>query len=118
MSSLKQLAHTWIDAFNKHDLDLLLSLYHDEAEHYSPKLKIHQPHTNGIIKGKTALKNWWSDAFTRLPNLHYQLLQLTIEENRVFMEYIRQTPGEPDLQVGEVLLFEHNTIIASRVYHS
>ncbi len=108
----------WFDAFNEHDIEKLLALYDDEAVHYSPKLKIHQPASLGLIEGKPALRAWWTDAFDRLPNLHYKVLQLTAEDDRVFMEYIRQTPGEDDLRVGEVLTIEGGKIIGSRVYHS
>ncbi len=118
MSPLKSIALHWFEAFNKHDIEMLLDLYHNEAEHYSPKLKIHQPESNGLIKGKAALRIWWTDAFKRLPNLHYNVIKLTADEEQVFMEYIRQTPGEEDLRVGEVLVIEDGKIIASRVYHS
>jgi len=118
MNDLKIIARSWFAAFNSHDLEALLELYDENAEHYSPKLKVHQPSTNGLIRGKNALREWWSDAFRRLPDLHYELISLTAEEDRVFMEYIRQTPGEDDLRVGEVLLIRNNRIVASRVYHS
>ena len=118
MNALKEIARQWFEAFNKHDIEMLLNLYHNEAEHYSPKLKVHQPQTNGFIKGKTALRNWWIDAFNRLPNLHYEVLNLTADNKQVFMEYLRQTPGETDLIVGEVLQIKDSKIIASRVYHS
>jgi ketosteroid isomerase-like protein len=118
MNSIKALALQWFEAFNKHDIEMLLQLYHNDAEHYSPKLKIHQPETKGLIKGKAALRNWWTDAFQRLPQLHYQVIKLTADEDQVFMEYIRQTPGEADLRVGEVLVIENGKIVASRVFHS
>ncbi|HRI25788.1 MAG TPA: nuclear transport factor 2 family protein [Ferruginibacter sp.] len=118
MQSPQQIAHNWFDAFNAHDIEMLLALYADDAEHYSPKLKLRQPETNGLIKGKPALRAWWTDAFTRLPQLHYEVLQLTANDSRVFMEYIRRVPGEEDMQVGEVLVIENGKIIASRVYHS
>lgn len=118
MPSLKQIALLWFEAFNAHDIDKLLALYAEDAAHYSPKLKIHQPETNGLIQGKAALRTWWTDAFKRLPNLHYEVLQLTADEEQVFMEYIRQTPNEADLRVGEVLVINNGKITASRVYHS
>ena len=114
----KQIAHQWFAAFNQHDIEMLLALYDDNAEHYSPKLKVHQPQTNGFIKGEDALRGWWIDAFKRLPHLHYKVLQLTADDEQVFMEYIRQTPNEDDLRVGEVLVIKDGKIIASRVYHS
>jgi ketosteroid isomerase-like protein len=118
MAELKKIAHTWFDAFNEHDIEKLLALYDEQAEHYSPKLKVHQPETNGWIKGKASLRSWWADAFKRLPHLHYQVLSLTADGEQVFMEYIRQTPGEHDLRVGEVLVIRNGKIVASRVFHS
>lgn len=111
------LALQWFAAFNEHNLENLLSLYDDNAEHYSPKLKLRQPETNGLIKGKQALHNWWQDAFDRLPNLHYKILNIVANDTMVFMEYIRQTPNEDDMQIGEVLEIKNERIIASRVYH-
>src|SRR5690606_38033871 len=114
---LQSIAFKWFDAFNSHNLEQLLSLYDDEAEHYSPKLKIRKPETNGLVKGKPALREWWKDAIERLPSLHYKVTSLTANGDRVFMEYIRQVDGEDDMFVAEVLVVKENKIIASRVYH-
>jgi hypothetical protein len=113
----KLIAKKWFAAFNTHDLEELLELYDEAAEHYSPKLKVRKPETKGLIKGKAALHEWWKDAFERLPTLHYELLKLTADEEQVFMEYLRQVDGEEDLQVGEVLEISGGLIIFSRVYH-
>ncbi len=113
----EQIALKWFEAFNEHDLEKLLALYDDSAEHYSPKLKIRQPETKGLITGKTALRTWWQDAFIRLPSLHYTVTKLTASTDRVFMEYIRQVNSEPDMLVAEVLEVKNGMIIASRVYH-
>ncbi|MBL7931073.1 MAG: nuclear transport factor 2 family protein [Bacteroidia bacterium] len=113
----KQIALKWFEAFNEHNLEKLLSLYHDNAEHYSPKLKIRQPETNGLVKGKNALRAWWKDSFDRLPGLRYEVKKLTADEDQVFMEYIRHVTGEEDLKVGEVLEIKNDLIVFSRVYH-
>ena len=113
----KIIATKWFAAFNEHNLENLLSLYSDTAEHFSPKLKIRQPETNGLIKGKPALRTWWQDAFDRLPSLQYEVIKLTADEEQVFMEYIRHVEGEEDLSVGEVLQISNGLIVFSRVYH-
>jgi ketosteroid isomerase-like protein len=113
----KHIATKWFEAFNEHNLENLLSLYDDEAQHYSPKLKIRMPETLGLIKGKQALREWWQDAFDRLPTLSYEVIKLTADVDQVFMEYIRHVDGEQDLSVGEVLQIENELIIFSRVYH-
>ena len=113
----KEIAIKWFEAFNEHDLEKLLALYHNDAEHFSPKLKIRLPETQGLIKGKDALRSWWQDAFDRLPSLNYEVNKLTADDEQVFMEYIRHVKGEEDLRVGEILEIKNGLIIFSRVYH-
>jgi ketosteroid isomerase-like protein len=119
MTSQKNLsiAHAWFEAFNSHNLEKLLSLYDDDAEHFSPKLKIRHPETNGLVTGKNALRTWWQDAFDRIPTLHYKVTSLTANSDRVFMEYIRTFENEDDMLVAEVLEIKEGNIVASRVYH-
>lgn len=112
-----KIAKQWLSAFNEHDLEKLLSLYDEHAEHYSPKLKMRKPETNGLVQGKPAMKAWWRDAFERLPGLVYREETITANEERVFMEYLRMVPGEEDMRVAEVLEIRNGLIVASRVYH-
>jgi ketosteroid isomerase-like protein len=112
------IAHHWFAAFNARDLEKLLALYADDAQHYSPKLKLRQPETQGLIKGKEALRSWWQDSFDRLPTLRYEPTKFIAEGNSIFMEYIRHVDVEEDMTVGEVLEIKDKLIIASRVYHS
>jgi len=89
-SELIEIAQQWFLGFNNKDLKSLLLLYDENAEHFSPKLKVRHPETNGLIRGQKALQSWWQDAFDRLPSLHYEIVRLTPYEDRVFMEYVRQ----------------------------
>jgi ketosteroid isomerase-like protein len=111
------IARAWLAAFNARRLDDLLALYDDAAVHTSPKLRDKRPETKGQVRGKPALRSWWQDAFDRLPGLRYEELSLTAGGERVWMEYLRRLPGEPDMPVAEVLEVEHGKIVASRVYH-
>ena len=112
------IAQKWFAAFNAHDLERLLTLYADDAQHYSPKLKIRQPETKGLIVGKDALRSWWQDSFDRLPSLRYEPTQFIADDVKVFMEYTRYVDGDEPMVVGEVLEVRHGLIVASRVYHS
>lgn len=115
--TLEDIAQQWFNAFNTHNLEGLLALYDDHAIHFSPKLKIRQPETQGLIKGKAALRDWWKDSFDRLPTLHYQPTSFTANEQRIFMEYIRSVEGETEMLIAEVLEISYGKINASRVYH-
>jgi hypothetical protein len=112
-----QIAKNWFNAFNTHNLEALLGLYDDEAKHFSPKLKIRKPETKGLVEGKNSLREWWKDAFDRLPSLNYAYTTLTADDQRVFMEYLRKVDGEDDMLVAEVLEIKNGLITASRVYH-
>lgn len=111
------IARQWFDAFNEHNLEKLLALYHDNAQHYSPKLKLRKPETKGLITGKNALREWWKDSFERLPTLKYIPERFIANDSAVFMEYTRCVKGEENLSVGEVLEAKDGLIVASRVYH-
>lgn len=113
----KNIATLWFKAFNEHNLEDLLALYDDQAQHFSPKLKIREPQTHGLIKGKDALRTWWKDCFDRLPTLRYHVKSLIAEDGKVFMEYTREVDNEENLEVGEVLEMESGKIVFSRVYH-
>lgn len=111
------IALKWFEAFNEHNLEKLLSLYDDNAKHFSPKLKVRHPETEGLIIGKNALRTWWQDAFDRLPSLHYSVINLTANNSRVFMEYTRKVENELDMEVAEVLEIKNGLIVFSKVYH-
>src|ERR1700758_5589921 len=110
MENITYIAEKWFAAFNEKNLDALLALYDDNAEQFSPKLKIRQPETQGLIKGKKQLHDWWKDAFDRLPTLHYKPNYFIAADDKIFMEYVRSVKGEEDLIVGEVLFFKNGMI--------
>jgi hypothetical protein len=114
---LNSIAEGWFAAFNDHNLERLLGLYHNEAQHFSPKLREQHPETKGLIKGKALLHDWWQEAFVRFPSLKYEVIRLTPFEDRVFMEYVRHVIGQEDLFVGEMLEIKDSKIITSTVFH-
>lgn len=111
------IAQKWIAAFNNKKLDDLLALYDEKAIHFSPKLKTRRPETNGFVIGRSQLRDWWLDAFERLPSLEYLALSYTANESRVFIEYLRRVEGEHEMNIAEVLEIKNNKIVSSRVYH-
>ncbi len=117
MTDLIALAREWLACFDLKDVDRLVSLYAADARHTSPKLRAQKPETGGHVVGREALRAWWADAFQRLPQLKYVERTLTTDGERVWIEYIRFAPGEPDLQVAEVLVVRDGKIVESRVYH-
>ena len=116
-TDLRAIGQEWMRAFNARDLDALLALYAEDAVHTSPKLRERQPETGGLIRGRTALREWWADSFRRLPGLRYDSMALTADAERVWFEYRRVLSGQPDSIVAEVLIVREGRIVESRVYH-
>ena len=116
--TLAEITKEWIASFNEHNIDKLLSLYHDNAVHYSPRLEAEKPETNGWLRGKEQLKEWWQRSFDELPSLSYELEDFSIGESKVFMEYTRRVDGERERYVMEFLKVENFLIVESRVLRS
>ncbi|MDF1719960.1 MAG: nuclear transport factor 2 family protein [Minwuia sp.] len=65
-------AMTWIEAWNSHDLEVILALYHDDAVMASPYIADLGIAATGALRGKSALRSYWSGALQRKPNLHFR----------------------------------------------
>ncbi len=111
------IAQSWLDAFNAGDVTRLVSLYAEDCTHTSPKIRALHPETGGQLCGQAALTTWWADALGRLPGLRYEKTTITADDNRVFLEYMRQAPDGPPMPVAEVFDIRAGKISASRVYH-
>ena len=114
---VRALAERWLACFEARDLDGLLALYTDDAVHTSPKIRVRHPETGGVLRGKSALRAWWGDAFARLPSMRYVPTAITADARRAYLEYVRKVDGEPDLPIAEVFEVEGERIAQSRVFH-
>ena len=112
-----EIARTWLDAWERRDVDTLAGLYAVDARHTSPKLRTLRTATGGFLMGRDEIRAWFAHAMQRLPGLRYVPLALTADDARVCMEYRRENPGEADLLVAEVLEIRDGRIVASRVFH-
>jgi hypothetical protein len=118
MTDPVDLARRWLSCFETKDVEALVALYAENARHHSPKLRLHRPETHGWIQGRPALRDWWTDAFRRIPALRYEERSITAHPGRVVLEYLRKAPGEQDLPVAEIFEVDENGLITeSRVYH-
>jgi len=69
-------AERWLTAWNAHDLDAVLMLFHDEVVFTSPLATQVVPESQGVIRGKPALRNYWAAALAQMPGLHFELTSL------------------------------------------
>lgn len=69
-------ADRWLAAWNAHDLDAVLALFHDDVIFTSPLAQKVVPESEGVLQGKDALRAYWTAALRQVPDLHFELTRL------------------------------------------
>jgi ketosteroid isomerase-like protein len=62
-------ARDWAAAWNRRDVDAVLALFVDDVAFTSPTAQAVVGH--GTVRGKPALKGYWSSALARITTLHF-----------------------------------------------
>lgn len=80
-------ASDWIDAWNAHDLDRILAHYADDFEMASPVIVQIAGEPSGTLKGKAAVRAYWSKALQLLPDLKFELLSVLVGVASITLYY-------------------------------
>ena len=97
----EQFATDWIDSWNSHDLARVLSHYADDFEMSSPMIRQLVGEPSGILRGKAAVRAYWSKALELIPNLHFELVSVLAGVTSVTLYY----KGAHDRLAAEVFHF-------------
>lgn len=80
-------AREWIDSWNSHDLNRILSHYSDDFEMTSPFIVGVMNEPTGTIKGKENVRAYWAKALERIPDLHFELIEVLASVNSIAIYY-------------------------------
>jgi ketosteroid isomerase-like protein len=80
-------AAEWIDAWNSHDLDRILSHYTDDFEMSSPLIVQIMGEPTGTLKGKAAIREYWAKALARIPDLRFEVEDVLAGASSVVIRY-------------------------------
>jgi hypothetical protein len=72
----KQFAADWVNAWNAHDLDAILSHYVDDFEMTSPVMVQMNVSQTGHLQGKHAIRAYWQKALQLIPDLQFELISV------------------------------------------
>ncbi|QIG91445.1 MULTISPECIES: nuclear transport factor 2 family protein [unclassified Bradyrhizobium] len=86
-SRLTALGHDWIAAWNARDLERVLSMYAEDTEMTSDRIPALGFGASGTVRGKTQLRAYWSAALAKLPELHFELIDLYVSPDSVVVFY-------------------------------
>ena len=82
-----QFAQKWIEAWNAHDIDRVLSHYTDDFEMSSPFIAVFAGESSGTLKGKHQVGAYWRAALERVPDLRFELLEVFTCVNSITIYY-------------------------------
>ena len=99
-------ADRWIGAWNARDLEAVLTDYADDVVFTSPTAVRFAPESEGTIRGKHALRRYWTVALQGNPDLRFELLDVYAGIDTVVLHYRNQVGG----LVNEVLTFRDGLI--------
>ncbi|AIL44061.1 nuclear transport factor 2 family protein [Elizabethkingia anophelis] len=77
MPKAQQFAKTWIQAWNSHDMNAILNHYSEDIEITTPMIKMALGEGDGSLKGKEAVADYLRRALDKMPDLHFELYDVT-----------------------------------------
>ncbi|MDX1694668.1 MAG: nuclear transport factor 2 family protein [Ketobacteraceae bacterium] len=83
----KEFAKEWIDAWNAHDLERIISHYADDVVFKSPVIQKLLNDPAGEIVGKSKLRDYFSVGLKNYPNLKFELVNCLEGVGNILLYY-------------------------------
>jgi|SRR5579864_3716055 len=100
----RQFARSWVQAWNSHDLDAVMSHYAAEVVLISPTAAKLLGDPSGAVTGKEALRRYFARGLEAFPNLTFELLDVMWGISSVVLYYVNQK----GTKTGEFMEFDAN----------
>ncbi|WP_315098827.1 nuclear transport factor 2 family protein [uncultured Cellulomonas sp.] len=97
----------WVAAWNAHDLDAVLALFAADVVFASPLAARIVPGSGGVLRGKAALRAYWTEGLRLLPHLHLTVEQVFAGVDALVIVYRNERGGV----VNEVLVFADGLVV-------
>ena len=109
----KKFADEWIRAWNSHDLNKILSHYSDDFEITTPMIKMALGIDTGTLKGKSRIKDYWEAALVKVPDLKFELKEVTESVESIAI-YYKSILGKMAI---EVMFFDEHGKVNKVIAH-
>src|SRR5690606_33953186 len=96
----RQFGSDWIQAWNAHNIDEVLTHYEEDFIFQSPMITVVTGIPSGRLQGKSAVRAYWSKDLEVLRNLHFELIDILV--GSVYLTFYYR--GHRDF-VAETLFF-------------
>lgn len=109
----ERFAHEWVEAWNSHDLEAVLSHYSDDFEMSSPFIIAFSPESGGTLRGKEVVGAYWVAALEKFSDLHFVLDSVFVGADSIALTYTSVL----DKKAVEVFFFDTRGKIFKAVAH-
>jgi len=100
-------ADAWVTAWNTHDLDAVLSHFSDDVVFTSPVAAQLLDGSDGVLRGKAALRDYWTRGLTLIPDLRFEVAGVYAGVSAIVINYRNQKDG----LVCEVLILRDGLVV-------
>lgn len=108
LAAARAFADKWVTDWNGHDLDSLLELFAEDVVFTSPVAARLLASSGGVLRGKAALRDYWTQGLRLIPDLHFEVVALYVGVDTLVINYRNQRGG----LVNEVLVFDGGLVVA------
>jgi hypothetical protein len=103
----KAFVERWVAHWNAHDLDALLEHFTEDVTFSSSAAIQVLGGGDGVVRGKAALRDYWSRALELIPDLHFEVVASYLGVNSLVINYRNQKGN----LVSEVLIFDGPLVV-------
>lgn len=87
LKNAQNFAQNWINSWNSHDLERILSHYADDFEMTSPFIALIVNESSGSLQGKEQVRNYWQKSLEKFPDLQFELIDYLVSNNSLILYY-------------------------------
>jgi len=97
----QQFARAWVQAWNDHDLEAILSHYAEDITFHSPRIRQVTGRQVDSVTGKAELRAYWGKALELLRDLYFDVDEVLVGSDAVTIRYT----NERSQSVAETFIF-------------
>jgi hypothetical protein len=113
LETARAFVDTWVDAWNRHDLDAVLSHFAEDVVFTSPLAARIVDGSAGVVRGRTALRAYWTEGIRLDPALHFEILATYVGIDTIVINFRNQNGR----LANEVLTFDGALVVAGHATH-
>lgn len=92
-------ARDWVDEWNTHDLEKILSHYSEDFTIETPMAVKLYPQSQGIVVGKSEVRKYWTIGLEKSPDLRFELLGVFVGVNSVGLHLFNTSSNRKSVEL-------------------